>query len=285
MNRCQIGVCAVAITLAFVFVGSSPIYAQGTNCAGQMNCFNNPACRKPQNGSTPQRTINNTISWDMDSGSFQTSWAWDGVLTAPNFEGAQTHAAFEWGSNGNLVFDQRDSCAQARATGNGVICSQMNNWCKMVDREGLTALLLSPAVAIPKIRSNCGDLPAGWICRDSTKVVYGGWVAWKDHPDCGGGNIVVGLPINPDPNANPPDPRMRGSCRNRKLPGIARVLNIKHVSVHEFGHGLSLADTGQSCLPSATVMEQYNGCELLLPCPQIFITASDRCAVRFLYGP
>lgn len=246
-------------------------------------CFNNPACWRNTVGFPVQRTKTNTISWDMDSSSYSTEWAWKGTAPDVNFEDAANHSAFEW-ARGNLTWDQRDSCSQARGTGNGVVCIGMRNWCKWLGAEGVTGLVTFVAVAKGKRRSDC-DLPTGWVCRSETSIRLNGYAFWKD-AGCGLGTMNVSslTPKNPDPN-DTGDPRLKDKCKSRPLPNISRRPNAKHASVHEFGHGIFFVDIHRSCVPEDSVMEQYWECELLVPCPSVFTTTNDDIAVMFLYGP
>ena len=266
---------AVASHFAGIALMDQTAHAQG--------CFNNPACWRNTVGWPRERTKTNTISWDMDSSSYSTEWAWKGTAPNVNFEDAANHSAFEW-TKGNLTWDQRDSCSQARGTGNGVVCIGMRNWCKWLGSFGLPGLTTVFGVAKSKRRSDC-DLPAGWFCRGESSIRLNGFAFWKE-AGCGLGTINVSAltPKNPDPNDNG-DPRLKDKCKSRALPNLSTQPNAKHVSVHEFGHGIQFYDIHQSCVPVDSVMEQYWECELLVSCPTMFTTANDDYAVKFLYGP
>lgn len=248
-----------------------------------LSCFNNQSCWQIQNGFPRIRTEHPTISWDMDSSSFSTEWGWKDVAPGVNFEDAANHASFEW-TKGNLSWDQKDSCNEARFSGNGTVCVGMRNWCKWLGGNGIAGMTSRFAVARTTFQSGC-DLPDLWRCADETSVRLNGYMFWKQG-ECGVGTINVSeLALNhPDPNGTG-DPRLKDKCKGRSLPVLTKRANAKHVMVHEFGHGVHLYDLGFTCLPEHSVMEGYRKCELVLPCPSQFTTASDELAVRYLYGP
>ena len=252
----------------------------------QQSCFNNPACWREQVGTPHIRGKTNVLSWDMDTGSFQSQWAWHHTHPLPDFEGAGNYAAFEW-TMYNLSWDQRDSCAQARGTGNSVVCLGLKDWCSWQRRFGFTRLSTEHGNSkffFADSGEACG-LPTGWHCLIETRVRLNGFSRFKDQ--CGGGQAVVGPPINPIPG-DTNDPRMNATCMQRPVPTLVTEPNTKQITVHEFGHGLFFDDVGHAgdCgLPLNTVMEPFDNCGLLLACPSEFHTLNDEFGVRFLYGP
>jgi hypothetical protein len=262
----------------------------------QFTCFNTQSCWRNQVGfpriraRAPNATLPapTTISWDMDSGSFQFNWSWTGgVWPQPNFEDASNHAAYEW-TIGNLSWDQRDSCAQARATGNTVACIGLQDWCTWLRREGLVGLsnvMARTKLAIDSTGQACGgNLPEGWQCIVENRIRVNGFIHWRDNM-CGSGTVTVGSPINPIPG-DTNDPRFNNTCDNIQLPTFDRWAPAKQVTVHEYGHTLFFYDIpGANCLPQQTVMEPFGHCGLQVQCPSIFHTSNDYFGVRYLYGP
>ena len=276
-KHAQATICIIVVFLAAHMAG----LAYFRPASAQSPCFNNPLCSKPQIPAQRSRGKTTTTSWDMDSGSFSSEWAWIGTAPGVNFEDAVNNASFEW-TRGNLTWDQRDSCSQAKGTGNTAVCVGVRNWCKWVRSLGVSDLLITHGRTRTAFQLGC-DLPAGWDCIRISNIRFNGFDFWKDS-ECGIGTVTVGAPINPAPG-DTSDPRLRVTCQGRALPTIASKPNIRHVAVHEFGHTLRLVHSGVSCTPSQTVMEEVASCPLLLPCPIPFVTASDDIAVRFLYGP
>jgi hypothetical protein len=217
----------------------------------------------------------------MDSGSFSQEYAWNGTAPSVNFEAAGNSASYEW-TIGNLTWHQYDSCSQARGGDNAVVCHGMRNWCKWMGTWGVPGLVTVLGQARSQLRAGC-DLPAEWACVRETAVRLNGYAWWRD-AGCGLGSVSVGSPTNPEPD-DPSDPRLKHSCQRRNLPVLATQANATHLTVHEFGHGVRLVDTGKSCVPVATVMEQSKTCEMLVPCPSRFTTTNDVASVRYLYGP
>lgn len=275
------------MTILFLVVFSAShiaVLVLSSNAVDAQTCFNNPACWRKQVGWPRARAKTTTISWDMDSSSFSSEWAWKDIAPNVNFENAANHSAYEW-SVGYLDWDQQDSCSQARSTGNGVACIGVRNWCKWLGGYGLPGLVSIYGVAKSSRRFDC-DLPSEWYCLAETSIRLNGYVWWKDS-ECGVGtqNLTSYTPKNPIPSDDS-DPRLKPRCKSRTLPKLAKKPNVVHVTVHEFGHAVHLTDIDvDTCLPDETVMEGYHICDLVLPCPSQFTTLSDQTSVRYLYGP
>ncbi len=272
-------------------------------CSPQATCWHNCDCKQAQNGDCPassfpcviKRLNNYWIPWDQCKWCFSDRDAWRDVRTPPT-DWYQHHktAESDWNAAGsNMALFEVSGVSSAQ------IGSSMWDWCRWTRRmAGSAAGTVSPANTeyIDEKPCPCG-MPTNWRCYSKVRIRFNGWVRWTQSScDVSFIGNITDTPVPSSCEEDQPD----GSTTVFPQPTFSFEMGGQYTTIHEFGHAIGLnhppsailgavscvnVPANFTCEPVDTIMRPSHKLSCSGNCGNVHPTASDRTAVRFLYGP
>lgn len=292
-----------AFSLSFgvsVHDGASVVHADcGSTppcCTPQATCWHNCSCKQLQNGQCPQQTLHIPsatkrfyqywAAWDYCSWCFQhpsnSKDAWKQMRPPPDWYPSFLEAESQWKAAGsNLNIYERGGVSSAD------MGFSMWDWCKW-EREGLNTLSKGITEWLELQKCPCG-IPQDWLCYGKTRTKMNGWMHWLPQGDCSKEAHNVSPSDIIDPVACFDCDNEGLNCTHIPAPTITIKTGTRHTTIHEMGHAIGLTHTSEppvtACVPSNTILAPSPNFGCSPSCSLITASASDRTAVRFLYGP